>query len=93
MRLSLKDGLASRKLMALARDEQVIVKKPNGIDHYYVMEMNDQPAAICRALNYGARFIQGEPLVKLGGLDAHEDTLINVESMLIAACGTSFYAG
>lgn len=57
------------------------------------MEMNDQPDAICRALNYGARFIEGEPLVKLGGLEAHEDSLMEVENLVIGACGTSYYAG
>jgi hypothetical protein len=56
VRLSLKDGLASRKLLAVERDEQVLVKKPTGVEHYYVMEMNDQPEAVARALNYGARF-------------------------------------
>jgi len=92
VKLSLKDGLSSRKLMALTRDQQVQVKKPNGVDHYYVMEMEDQPEAVCRALNYGARFIPGESLVKLGGIDPYEDKLQEVESMLLAACGTSFYA-
>jgi len=71
----------------------VQVKKPPGIDHYYVMEMLDQPKAECKALNYGARFKQGEPLVKLGGLDANEEALLNIENLMIAACGTSFYAG
>ena len=56
------------------------------------MEMLDQPNAVCMALNYGARFIQGEPLVKLGGLDQNEEQLINIENLIIAACGTSFYA-
>ena len=55
--------------------------------------MLDQPNAVCKALNYGARFKQGEPLVKLGGLDANEEALLNIENLMIAACGTSFYAG
>jgi len=57
------------------------------------MEMLDQPNAVCKALNYGARFISGEPLVKLGGLDQHEDRLQHIENLIIGACGTSFYAG
>jgi hypothetical protein len=43
-------------------------------------------------LNYGARLGNGEG-VKLGGLDSHEEELINIENLMIAACGTSFYAG
>jgi len=71
----------------------VQVRKPPGIDHYYVMEMMDQPNAVCKALNYGARFVQGEAMVKLGGLDQNEELLMAIENLMIAACGTSFYAG
>lgn len=56
------------------------------------MEMMDQPNAICKALNYGARFKEGG-LVKLGGLESNEDELIAIENLIIGACGTSFYAG
>jgi len=56
------------------------------------MEMLDQPNAVCKALNYGARLGNGGG-VKLGGLDSHEDELIGIENMMSAACGTSFYAG
>lgn len=55
------------------KEEKVIITKPAGIDHFYVMEMLDQPNAVCKALNYGARFINGQPLVKLGGLESNEE--------------------
>ena len=46
-----------------------------------------------RCLNYGGRLEGGEPgLVKLGGLDTSEESLIEIENLLIAACGTSYYA-
>jgi len=46
-----------------------------------------------KCLNYGGRLKGSEPgLVKLGGLDNDEEELINIENLLIAACGTSFYA-
>jgi hypothetical protein len=32
-------------------------------------------------------------MVKLGGLDANEENLIEIENLIIGACGTSFYAG
>ena len=92
IRLSLRDKVEKHKLRAV-REELVRVKKPEGIDHYYIMEMLDQPNAICKALNYGARFIQGENMVKLGGLDENEERLMAVDNLMIAACGTSFYAG
>jgi glucosamine--fructose-6-phosphate aminotransferase (isomerizing) len=68
------------------------MRKPPGIDHFYIMEMLDQPNAVCKALNYGARFISGEPMVKLGGLDNHEEQLIDIDNLIIGACGTSYYA-
>jgi len=44
-------------------------------------------------LNYGGRLKGTEPgLVKLGGLDNDEVDLINIDNLLIAACGTSYYA-
>lgn len=45
------------------------IKKPPGIDHYYVMEMMEQPDAVAKALNYGARLMGGKSMVKLGGLE------------------------
>lgn len=32
-------------------------------------------------------------LVKLGGLESNEEELIQIENLVIGACGTSFYAG
>ena len=68
------------------------MRKPEGIDHYYVMEMLDQPNAVCKALNYGAR-LGDNGSVKLGGLDSNEDALMGIENLMIAACGTSYLAG
>lgn len=40
IKISLKDKVESRRLQEV-REERVQVKKPEGIDHYYVMEMLD----------------------------------------------------
>ena len=32
-------------------------------------------------------------MVKLGGFEENEDKLSSIENLIIAACGTSFYAG
>jgi glucosamine 6-phosphate synthetase-like amidotransferase/phosphosugar isomerase protein len=68
IRISLDDQVSKSKLLPL-KEEKIQIKKPPGIAHYYVMEMLDQPSAICKALNYGARFKDGG-LVKLGGLES-----------------------
>jgi hypothetical protein len=46
------------------------------------MEMMDQPNAICKALNYGARFKDGG-LVKLGGLESNEDELMAIDNLYL----------
>ena len=34
----------------------------------------------------------GKAMVKLGGLEAHDEVLGTIDNLVIAACGTSFYA-
>lgn len=56
------------------------------------MEMLDQPNCVQKALNYGARLMHNKAMVRLGGLDAHEENLSQVNKLVLAACGTSFFA-
>jgi glucosamine--fructose-6-phosphate aminotransferase (isomerizing) len=88
----LKDKVEHHKIKTII-EEGIKVKLPPGVDHYYVMEMCDQPDAIARSLNYGARLSGGDNLVKLGGLDHELEKLKRVDSLIIAACGTSLLAG
>jgi glucosamine--fructose-6-phosphate aminotransferase (isomerizing) len=57
------------------------------------MEMLEQPEAVASSLNYGARLMGGENMVKLGGLDLKKEELKTIDYMIIAACGTSNLAG
>jgi glucosamine--fructose-6-phosphate aminotransferase (isomerizing) len=44
-------------------------------------------------LNYGGRLAGKEKgMVKLGGLDSNEKILLQIENLLIGACGTSYHA-
>lgn len=54
IKISLTDKVAKTKLRPV-KEERVQVRLPPGVPHYYVMEMLDQPNAVCKALNYGAR--------------------------------------
>lgn len=92
LRLSLKDKIEQTKIKTII-EEGIKVSLPPGVAHYYLMEMMDQPEAIARALNYGARLMGGENMVKLGGLDLKKDDLQSIDYMIIAACGTSHLAG
>ena len=73
-------------------EEKVKIELPPGVTHYYIMEMLDQPASVNKALNYGARLMTNKAMVRLGGLEAKQDKLQQIESLVLAACGTSHYA-
>ena len=60
--------------------------------HYYTMEMEDEPECVNKALNFGSRLMGGKAMVRLGGLDNNEEKLVKIESLVLAACGTSHYA-
>jgi len=91
VKLTLNDKVEHHKIKAVT-EERVKIEKPPGIDHYYVMEMLDQPNCVNKALNYGARLMTNKAMVRLGGLTNHEDDLSQVNSLVLAACGTSHYA-
>lgn len=48
---------------------------------------------MARSLNYGARLMGGDNMVKLGGLDRNREELLKIDNLIIAACGTSHLAG
>ena len=50
---------------------KVVLKE--GISHFFIQEMLEQPEAVEKCLNYGGRLKGSEEgLVRLGGLDADE---------------------
>ena len=73
--------------------KEIIDKKPKpGFKWFFEQEIYEQPEAVSKALNYGAR-IAGNNKVKLGGLDSREDDLKSIDNLIIAAWGTSLYVG
>jgi glucosamine--fructose-6-phosphate aminotransferase (isomerizing) len=90
IKLSLKDQVEQHKLKAVT-EEKVKTKLAEGCDHYYTMEMQDEPECVNKALNFGAR-LASKTMVSLGGLEKYEDKLMKVESLILAACGTSHFA-
>ena len=69
-----------------------IETSPAPYEHWTLKEILEQPLAVSKALNFGGRIL-GDSDSKLGGLDANEVKMLSVENLVIAACGTSFYAG
>jgi glucosamine--fructose-6-phosphate aminotransferase (isomerizing) len=51
----------------------------------------EQPQAISRALNLGGR-IDRDGQIKLGGLDQNAANMLSIRNLVMAACGTSYYA-
>ena len=91
IKMSLNDKV-ERTLLKKVTEEKVKIALPEGISHYYVMEMMDQPECVQKALNYGARLMTNKAMVRLGGLENHQTDLMQVDNLILAACGTSHYA-
>jgi glucosamine--fructose-6-phosphate aminotransferase (isomerizing) len=72
--------------------EEVIELSPAPFPHWTIKEIMEQPDALSRTLNHGAR-IPTEFDVKLGGLERNKETLLGIRHLVIAACGTSYHAG
>ena len=72
--------------------EEHIALSPTPFPHWTLKEITEQPDAVSRTLNHGAR-IAGPTTVKLGGLDRAAARLLGIRHLVIAACGTSYHAG
>lgn len=87
---------ASREGLDLTRlekaPEDIIAASPAPHPHWTIKEILEQPEAVQRTLNHGAR-LKSDLEVKLGGLEAYADELLTIKHLVIAACGTSFHAG
>lgn len=74
----------------MAHVEQILMS-PTPYTHWTIKEIFDQPEAISRALNYGARFTD-DGMIKLGGMEDNKKMLLSIKHLIISACGTSLYA-
>lgn len=72
--------------------EEVIELSPAPFEHWTIKEILEQPDALARTLNHGAR-IPTDLDIKLGGLERNKETLLDIKHLVIAACGTSLHAG
>eukprot|EP01080_Neovahlkampfia_damariscottae_P001381 gene1381-12002_t len=87
--LGQKKNVESRILLA---EEEKILLSPEPYPHWTIKEIMEQPSSISRALNFGGR-ISSASEVRLGGLQENVEWLEKIEHLVIAGCGTSFYAG
>ncbi|HRH31769.1 MAG TPA: glutamine--fructose-6-phosphate transaminase (isomerizing) [bacterium] len=85
-----REGLDLSRLEKAA--EETVSVSPDPYPHWTIKEILEQPEAVRRALNHGAR-LKSETEVKLGGLEIRQQELTNIKHLVIAACGTSYHAG
>ncbi|MEK9156708.1 MAG: glutamine--fructose-6-phosphate transaminase (isomerizing) [Patescibacteria group bacterium] len=85
-----RSGLDLTRLEKAPEDK--IATSPAPHPHWTIKEILEQPEAVNRTLNYGARLV-GNSGVKLGGLETNAEALLSVQHLVIAACGTSYHAG
>ena len=77
-----------------AERQEIRTKPKAGYSHFLEQEIYEQVESLARATNYGARLEgKGKGRVRMGGLDHSKETLLGIENLIIAACGTSAYAG
>ncbi|MEK7459605.1 MAG: glutamine--fructose-6-phosphate transaminase (isomerizing) [Patescibacteria group bacterium] len=62
-----------------------------GFPHFMLKEIYEQPKSIKDSMR--GRINAKDNIVKLGGIESHQDKLLNAKRILILACGTSFHAG
>lgn len=62
-----------------------------GYDHFLIKEINEQPQTLQSTLN--GRILRDEHRVKLGGLNMSSQQLSDIRHIVIAGCGTAYYAG
>lgn len=62
-----------------------------GFPHFMLKEIYEQPRSIKDSMR--GRIDSKDGLVKLGGIEKYESTLLNAKRIIILACGTSWHAG
>jgi glucosamine--fructose-6-phosphate aminotransferase (isomerizing) len=62
-----------------------------GCEHFMLKEIREQPEALANTLR--GRLLEREGTVQLGGLRWTPADLVRIRRLIIAACGTSCYAG
>jgi glucosamine--fructose-6-phosphate aminotransferase (isomerizing) len=62
-----------------------------GYAHFMLKEIMEQPESVRNTLR--GRLLEEEGTAKLGGLNLSDEDLLQVERIVITACGTSWHAG
>ena len=95
---NINNGNENRSINSFFKNKETISLKnfvfqnsPYPFPHWMIKEIMEQPIAIQRTLNFGARIL--EKKIKLGGLTNEYDLLKNRDELIILGCGTSLNSG
>lgn len=72
-------------------DMELAAIEKGGYDHFMLKEIHEQPTTIFDCLR--GRLLPETGMIKMGGIEANIDALINAPRIIIVACGTSWHAG
>jgi glucosamine--fructose-6-phosphate aminotransferase (isomerizing) len=81
--------LVSREASTI--DWEVEVAEKGGYEHFMLKEIYEQPESLRNAIR--GRLDRTEGTAILSGLNARPRDLVNIDRIIIAACGTSLHAG
>jgi len=62
-----------------------------GFDHFMLKEIFEQPQTVTNTMR--GRLVAEEGFSKLGGLNLTKEELLNIDHIVITACGTSWHSG
>ena len=62
-----------------------------GYDHFMLKEIFEQPKSIADSIR--GRLLSKRGMIKMSGIDAYSDKIVNANRIIIVACGTSWHAG
>lgn len=72
-------------------DMELAAIEKGGYDHFMLKEIHEQPTTIFDCLR--GRLLPETGMIKMGGIEANIEALINAPRIIIVACGTSWHAG
>lgn len=82
-------GAVSRTVHVVTWDLEAIGK--GGFEHYMLKEIHEQPSSLRDVMR--GRLLEEEGSARLGGVTVPDDELLNMDRIIITACGTSWHAG
>lgn len=86
---SLKNVPVSRETTHI--DWSVTEAEKGGFPHFMLKEIHDQPESLANAMR--GRLLEKAGTTRLSGIRLTPAELVRIDRIIIAACGTSYYAG